>query len=307
MRLVFVHGRGHGESTEEELERFWTAALKKGFENAFVDPPERLSVRFAFYGKVLDDAYKHRSDAVHARGSDEFSDPFEAVLILDIAERANISESDIVAELAQMDPAARGVRRGVEDSRWVMAANRVLAKRFPFISDGYIRYFTPDVHAYLYREDVRQKVNSLVAEKIGNEPAVVVGHSLGSVVIYWTLAELDPPASVPLMVTLGSPLGIPSVNQHVPRPVRVPSGVRHWLNAADTRDPIALFPRIDRYDFPDAEVENLSDIRNPRENRHSIEGYLSDSFVAKRIAGAIDGRVVRNAQQMSAGVVTPDQ
>ncbi|MDJ0345033.1 hypothetical protein QMK19_14250 [Streptomyces sp. H10-C2] len=283
MRLVFVHGRGQEVSSEEEQKAAWMKALKEGCEAAWVELPDPLDVRVPFYGKILDEEIKATPGTALTRGADDPFDSFEAQLLEDIADRADITEGDVLAELAGD---SQVLERGVKDSRYVLALGRVLARRFPFIGDEFIRQFTPDVHAYLLWEGIRNKINQLVVDDLGNGPTVVVGHSLGSVVAYWALTKPRPSTTVPLLVTLGSPLGLSSIKRHLPRPLARPHGVRHWLNASDVRDPVALFPRLERDHFP-AKVENLSDIQNPRENRHGIAGYLADPFVAERIAQAV--------------------
>ena len=74
---------------------------------------------------------------------------------------------------------------------------------------------------------------------------MVIGHSLGSVVAYEYLCH-DRPASVELLVTLGSPLGIPNVvfDKLTPAPVggagAWPGMVAAWVNVADPDDIVAL-------------------------------------------------------------------
>ncbi|WP_141753603.1 lipase family protein [Streptomyces agglomeratus] len=284
MRIVLVHGIGQGSSSEDELRRGWTEALAKGCDKAFVEFPESADIRVPFYGKILEDAVSRTPGTARNRGPEDPFDSFEAGLLLEVADRADITEADILAEISTEQQA---IERGIEDSRYVQAASRVLIKRFPFIGDEFIRRFFPEAHAYVLWKRVREEINDLLATHLGAGPTVVVGHSLGSVVTYWTLTDLHPPTDVPLMVTLGSPLGFPSIRGSLPKPLAKPLSVKHWLNAADVRDPIALFPRLDREHFPGVEVENLSDLRNPQKDRHGIDGYLSDPLVAKRIVDAV--------------------
>ncbi len=59
-----------------------------------------------------------------------------------------------------------------------------------------------------------------------------------------------------------------------------------WLNAADVRDPVALYSRLEGDVFP-GDIENLNDIANPPDNPHGVEGYLRDHRLARRIAAAL--------------------
>lgn len=68
---------------------------------------------------------------------------------------------------------------------------------------------------------------------------MVVSHSLGSVIAYEACHLLDRP--LPLLVTLGSPLGLKTVvyDKLRPAPPTFPSQVAHWVNVADRDDIMA--------------------------------------------------------------------
>jgi pimeloyl-ACP methyl ester carboxylesterase len=283
MRLVLIHGRAQGERTAEQIRAEWLGALAEGCRRAGVEPlgPD-ADVQVPFYGALLDElASPPPPGQVVARGAGtEMPDPVQAEFVLELAARSGISETEIAAELG-----AEAVAHGPENWPWVLAAGRLLSKRSPWLGDELLRRLTTDVAAYLTRPDVTERINAVARTAVGAGPAVVVGHSLGSVVSYWVLRD-NPAVSVPLFVTVGSPLGIHVVKRHLPRPLGLPGGVVHWLNASDERDPVALFPRLDRDTFP-AAIENLSDLHNPRDNPHGIGGYLSDPVVAQRITQLI--------------------
>ena len=75
--------------------------------------------------------------------------------------------------------------------------------------------------------------------------AVVIAHSLGSVVTYETLWA-HPQQRVDLLITLGSPLAMPDVIFDKLHPVpehrkgQRPPGVRRWINIAEPGDVIAI-------------------------------------------------------------------
>ncbi len=284
MRLVLVHGRGQGEKEAGQIEQSWRDALGRGLQAAGLPPlAADLDVRLPFYGKVLDEMAVRPAapGEVVARGPGDVSDPFEGMLVLELAERAGISDEEIAAELGQ-----ERVARGPENWEWVHAAGRVISRRVPWLGERLLPVMTRDVHAYLSRLDVTEAVNDLVAADLDAGPAVVVGHSLGSIVAYWVLTERAPGVDVRLFVTVGSPLGVDVVKKYLPRPLGRPSGVAHWLNAADERDPVALYSRLDRDIFP-AEIENVNDVHNPSDNPHGIAGYLGDRVVAQRLSAAL--------------------
>jgi pimeloyl-ACP methyl ester carboxylesterase len=117
--------------------------------------------------------------------------------------------------------------------------------------------------------------------------AVVVAHSLGTVVTYRLLREAGANVEAPLFVTLGSPLGIDAVKRHLrPPALKIPGGVTKWLNGTDERDYVALYARLDRDTFAEG-IENVSDLHNREDDAHAIVDYLSDGTVCRRIEAAL--------------------
>lgn len=282
MRLVLVHGRSQGKKSEQLLRDEWIPALRRGVELAGQTPiAETLDIRMPFYGAELDRLIDTAHTGVVARGAGELPDQVQAELLIGLAHRAGVSDAEIAAEVG-----VEYIEKGPQNWEWLQAAGRALSRRVPWLSEGVLREFLRDVDAYLTRLDVTKAVNDIVSPHLVGDRAVVVGHSLGSIVTYAVLTEAGANANVPLFVTVGSPLGIPVVKRYVPRPLGMPHGVHHWLNAADERDPVALYSRLDRDTFP-ADIENVSDIHNPGDNPHGITGYLSDTTVARAIARAL--------------------
>jgi hypothetical protein len=284
MRLLLVHGRGQGQRTAEELLATWRAALAKGLTDAglpALDPA--VEVRLPFYGKRLDELTAKPGDGgAVARGAESGqADEFQGALVLELSHRAGVTDEEIVAELGP-----RAVARGPENLEWVQAAVRVLSRKVPWLGDRLLPTLTRDVHAYLARPSVTAAVDELVVADIGDGPVVVVGHSLGSIVAYRVLRQVVPEVEVPLLITVGCPLGIDVVQRHLPTPLGMPAGVRRWVNAADERDYVALYSRLDRDTFP-ADIEKISDVHTPKNNPHGIAGYLSDRSVLDRISRAL--------------------
>jgi hypothetical protein len=280
-RLVLVHGRGQGESSSAGLQKQWLDALNRGLETAGrPSVNSSLDVRVPFYGKLLDDLVTSRPapGEFAARGSAGQVDRFQGELILELAALAGITEDEIAAEAQE-----EVVARKPENWGWVRAAGRVLSRRVPGLGELLLSQFVSDVHAYLTLAHVTEAVNECVSAQLNATPAVVVGHSLGSIVAYMVLTQRGDGVTVPLFATLGSPLGIDVVKKKLPPPLGQPSGVTRWLNAADKRDPVALYPRLGKRVFP-ADIDNLDDLHNPKDNPHGIDGYLSDPRVALRIA-----------------------
>jgi hypothetical protein len=111
-----------------------------------------------------------------------------------------------------------------------------------------------------------------------HQPRVLLAHSLGSVVAYEALCG-NPDLAIDLLVTLGSPLGVPGVvfdrllPPAEPGGVRPrPAGVRCWVNIADHGDPVAVPAGRLGSLFQGVDLDVETDI-NPI-NPHSVRNYL---------------------------------
>jgi alpha-beta hydrolase superfamily lysophospholipase len=126
----------------------------------------------------------------------------------------------------------------------------------------------------------------MVTQKLTDQPTVVIGHSLGSVVAYSVLSRDARALKIPLYLTVGCPLGIRAVRDQF-RPIRRPAAITDWYNAFDTRDVVALYP-LDAQSFPvQPPIENNSTVKNKTDNRHGISGYLDDPNVGNKIGGTL--------------------
>lgn len=90
--------------------------------------------------------------------------------------------------------------------------------------------------------DLKAVADARVKDATGAQPAALIGHSLGSVVAFEYL-RLNPNIHIPVLITLGSPLGLKTIRALMPDPDwahgTVPTNVSRWVNIRDRRDPVA--------------------------------------------------------------------
>jgi len=284
MSLIFVHGRRQGDRSSQTIRESWSSALRSGLERAGLAADRMPSAFVPFYGARLDELTeagtdRSRYDVVfRGRAEDEEFAAFSREVLDRIAQNANLSTEDVQREYRQ--PV---VDRGVLNLEWTQAVVRAVSGRVPWLTEQTISTFVNDVWAYLSRLNVRRIVDGIVSSEIPTEPCVVVAHSLGSVVAYNVLSA-NTNLDVRLFLTAGSPLGVNAIRDRVHHPLDVPGCVDKWINVADEADVVALHSRLDRNSFA-AGIENLSDVDN-RGEPHSIERYLEDPEVAKRVFAA---------------------
>ncbi|MGO4519017.1 hypothetical protein AB4076_00255 [Dyella sp. 2RAF44] len=282
MRLVFVHGMRQENRQAKELLSDWRNALYGTWERLELAFPP-VEPEMPYYGDTLDHLTRearHGGGGV-SRGSDEvpFS-PAEVELLREYAYSKGISDADIRTELG-----VEAVNRGVFNWESAQAIGRLLDRRIPLFRNIGLSLVS-QVGCFLTKPHIRQAVDDIVAPYFESGPMVVVSHSLGTIVSYLLLRQSDAP-SVPLFVTLGSPLGMNTVKTRImpPKIVR-PKQVGRWLNGTDNRDFVALYEKLDKDTFCNG-IDNIIDIHNGDEDPHSIVDYLSDVRIAKAIHGGL--------------------
>src|SRR5262249_55640681 len=127
--------------------------------------------------------------------------------------------------------------QGVSRLRWFAPLGVAFA-------GGFVNRALAQVTRYLTEAAIRSATLKAVLDLVGPETRVILGHSLGSIVAYEAAQQLRQP--LPLLVTVGSPLGLRTIvyPKLRPQPPTFPAGVRHWVNVADRDDFIAAEPDL---------------------------------------------------------------
>jgi hypothetical protein len=149
------------------------------------------------------------------------------------------------------------------------------------------------VTMFLSNSDVKERVLQRVADEITYDTRVIIGHSLGSVVVYEYMTRYSPP-QVELLLKLGSPLGIPHLvfERLTPAPAAGasawPGQVTGWVNIADEDDVVALRKQLAPL-FPASggEVGVDDHLVDNGDEPHAISRYLN-----AQPTGAALGRVL---------------
>ena len=287
-RVVLVHGIGQQFSGEESVLADWLPGLLDGLKRAGAPwRPGRDDVAAGFYG----DLFRPPGRPLGA------GDPLYTA-----ADVAPGLEEDLLrawwAGAAATDPGVVGpdARTLARAPGSVQAGLRALSGS-RFFGGLAVRLMVADlkqVARYFSDPELHARALSRVSALIGPETAIVVGHSLGSVVAYEALCSL-PGHRVRALVTLGSPLGIRAlITERLEPPPEGGIGVwpggpdLAWTNVADAGDVVALVkdlraafgPRIAGY-----LVHNGS-------HAHAVAGYLAARETGEAIAaglGAVTG------------------
>lgn len=289
MRLVFLHGIHQDGRDANAILREWIVDLETGMGR-----PGALAgvdVSMPFYGDALVTAAKLGPSAVPQGASPDEQREFASFVAEGLEQQAalaGISRAEIAVE-QEITPAVGGaVPQGFPMDRRINAIVSILERISPLRGDLALRLLG-QAHAYLKYPPVRLAVNELVRPALNQSPLVLVTHSLGTIVGFGLLrefADMGQSKTVPLFVTLGSPLTLSTVQRAIQPPFSNPIGVQRWVNLRDPDDFIALNRGLEPPLF-NGPIENDSSFENPGHDAHAIPGYLSHRATALKIAAAL--------------------
>lgn len=291
-QLVFVHGRAQQGLNPDDSKAEWLDAFRAGLaKNGLELPIPETAVRFPYYGDALFDLVQGRTGAdvaeVVVRGDSQ--DAEQEAFLLEVFDEVRRAKGIDEADLAQV-AAEEVITKGPLNWEWTQAVLTFIDRRVPGGSGLTLALVTNDVYQYLVAQSIKGEIDEGVSAALSRDvESVVVGHSLGTVVAYNVLRERGEQEgwTVPLFVTLGSPLGVSRIRREIVPP-RWPACVRTWFNAMDDRDVVPLYPLTpDHFGTgPDHVIVNW-EVDNHTESRHGIGGYLDDAETAKRIYDAL--------------------
>jgi hypothetical protein len=292
-QLILIHGRAQENKDAAGIKKEWIAAWEKGLNKSnLTNPLADSDIHFPYYGDTLAQMVAgktaEQAAAVIIKGPkpSPAEEQIMRDMIAEIAAESGISEAEIRAQLGAEGAA---VAMGPQNWRWVQAILELLDKN-DTVSAKMVALVTNDVAKYLSDSTIHNHINDGVLQgvKPGQE-AVVVAHSLGTVVAYDVLMSRPtafPAVKVPLFVTLGSPLGITAIKTRL-RPHTFPKPVTKWFNALDKDDVVSLYPLTPAHFATGGTIENYDAVDNWTDNQHSIGGYLDDQRVARKIFDAL--------------------
>jgi hypothetical protein len=286
MRLLLVHGRSQGGRDPVKVKAEWLGALDEGLKKAGLSLPANVTIDFPFYGDRLDEFVRQfdlpADPVIVPKGNaafDEFAQ-FRAEVAGEMRKQADITDAQVRSEMRPVDV----TEKGVENWEWVQAVIRLLDRKLTGVSATTIEVFLRDVFLYCRRDVVRRAIDAIVSDMFKADTAVVVGHSLGTVVAYNIMRTAG--FKVPLYVSLGSPLGIRAIRKTLGT-IANPVGPKGWYNAFDRHDVVSLYP-LDKANFAVVPaITNNGGVENWTDNHHGIVGYLDDANVAKVVGSGL--------------------
>ena len=231
--VVLVHGIAQEQLGANSLEKDWLPALADGLRAgghpriaARIRPPEQpggITVRMAYYGNLFLTPGTMGTGVDAGAATDaqrEIADRLATEWLARAAERDNPDQRAASVQLSYLDSAGhqeqgpvreaqRSAINGLTRLRWFAPFGMAFAGRF-------VNRALQQVTRYLSDDDIRTQVQARVAAEIDDGTQVLIGHFLGSVIAYEAAHQLTRP--LPLLITLGSPLGLCSIVYDLVRP-----------------------------------------------------------------------------------------
>jgi hypothetical protein len=277
--VIAVHGVGHQFAGPRSVLAEWEPAMRDGLGLAAYSQPHNVLVKCAFYGDLF------RGTGVQAKGGlgmpalgwNDIEKGFEQEFLGLLATTLSNEEGVLSRPAKARTP--RVVQRLV---------NLILSNAFwAGVSEAALVFDLKQVKSYFFSEAIRDAAVARVAECVGADTRVIVGHSLGSIVAYEALCR-HPEWQIDTLVTLGSPLGIPNLIFDRLRPAPIKGcghcpEVRRWVNISDNGDIVALVKELGP--LFDGQVEDML-IYNGA-SAHDAARYLTARETGAAIASAL--------------------
>jgi hypothetical protein len=261
--VILIHGIAQEQRQADDLEAAWLPALAGGVRAAgHPDLADRLwrhgpqaggiDVRMAAYGDLF---LRPGSQG----GDDDLADlsPDQQTLAATLAEEwldraatrdGHPDQPTAATQLAYRslnhedqglrEEAARAVLNGTARLKWFAPLGMAFAQRF-------VNKSLRQVTGYLTEPDLHEQIQQRVLTHLDADTRIIIGHSLGSVIAY-EIAAAHLSQQLPLLLTLGSPLGLRTIvyERLQPQPPGYPIRVTRWVNIADRNDLVAAQPDL---------------------------------------------------------------
>jgi predicted alpha/beta hydrolase family esterase len=299
--VTFIHGIGNKPPADALLSA-WLTSLSDN--DGLELPADGVSSSMAYWADFMYAAPLPPSraaeslEAVEQQGIEDVD--------MDWLAKADGQEQALVAGLAAKIETARV--GAVEPSAPAPPGDEELLP--PFMAERFLRTFLRDVHHYLFNErysprpgsehPIRDAIRERVVETLRQGadrpgPHVVVGHSMGTVIVFDCLKRVGASPRVDALVTIGSPLGLSEIQDQLkPEWTRSDGfpGERlagRWLNVYDRRDVVAAADPKLANDYRRRGAEVVVDLREDNYGawRHDIGKYLGGERLRSELAGLL--------------------
>jgi len=290
--IIGIHGLGN-KPPKYLLEEWWRLSINEGLK--------KIKSHFADYDFEL----VYWADSLHPDPLNPFEDDEDNELFLS-------EKYEPTAKVKRVK--SNGFRENFinffKKQRDKILFNETLHVKFPSLTDLIIKHFFKDLDIYLTQQCVeKNKADCLAQDIIRDKLADIlqkhkekeilfIAHSMGTIVAYEVLIDIEDEVNIDSLITIGSPLGVPFIFEKLKNDksivpgeeskLRTPDNIlTEWINLADLDDKIArsadmtkLFKINSHNVAPVMEVVENDYESEGIENPHKSYGYLRTPEVA---------------------------
>jgi hypothetical protein len=304
--IVLVHGIDQQQKSSDKLESTWLPVLAGGVRTAgFTDvadhiwrhggTPGSIDTRMAFYGSLfLSPGQQGGEPAAFTPDEAQFAQALAVEWLKHVAERATKLKTQ---EIGERELAYVNRQMGTEQGAGSIVRSAIgslarISWFAPFgmgFAERFVNRSLAQVTQYLTNDAIRSAALESVFKLIGPETKVLIGHSLGSVIAYEAAHLMHQP--LPLLLTLGSPLGLQTIiyQRLQPQPPGFPPWVHRWVNIADRDDFIAAEPDLEG--LFSAGIPTGASFEGGYTVDNGAEPHNSDFYLGKAQVGREIGKV----------------
>ncbi|MEB3767729.1 hypothetical protein [Acinetobacter sp. MD2] len=289
MKIIFIHGINQQNLDANSFEQHWREVFNLGLEknNLAVDV-DALKLSFPFYGDILTQhnhknaldintmlpnwAFFNKLPKFREHHRQSLQKAFEIPLLPHYAQDQPYSLKNKFFLLSQL----------AKDR--VLKEMVILLNHFPNLHESLVEKFISEAYLYwydpLFKQQVHERIHACFEP---NQKHIVIAHSLGTVISYNVLQELQQHYQIERFITLASPLPFNVVQRHLDHAVQRPKALTgDWYNFFAQDDYLTTFPmQAPLFNFEPAVQNHL--INTFIDKPHEIIGYLQHPQVIRCI------------------------
>ena len=287
--ILGIHGLAN-KPPKEEKQAWWAAAIREGLRRNLGEDRPDLAFDFVYWADLRYDAPlsedHNREPYYPARG------------------RGPFPSADGACAPTLTDRLYRIVEWAQEKTGRLVLDDFIIEHRL----DDLWGYYEDSIFRAAARDRLREAL-----ERHAGRPLLIAAHSMGSLIAYDVLRQLERDGRCPRidhLVTLGAPLGLAEIKHRLAEehgPLRVPYAVARWSNLGDREDVAtvgttlaeAYAPNVLGVGVTDCPVINA--YRRPRGsvNPHKSYGYLRTPEFSQAVAAFLDAEGAAAAVELS--------
>ncbi|MCB0746150.1 MAG: hypothetical protein KDC90_01690 [Ignavibacteriae bacterium] len=274
--IIGIHGLGNKPS-RELLEKWWKASIDEGLQHI-----GKSQIKYDF--ELI-----YWADILNPKSLDENITDKDSKFFIN--EKYTPASKDFIPYKVEPNSIIDQIIFSQFDKIFVDPS---FNKNHEVISEFLVKMYFREMSIYYSEEEEYKDYRNIimyrilaVLKKYEKNEIFLIAHSMGSIIIYDILTKLAPKLKIKILITIGSPLGLPIIVeknkafQKIKTNPQTPEGVLEWINFADKEDKIAVKSELADYYSPNKkgvvpkfiEVTNNYEINNHR-NPHKSYGYL---------------------------------